>query len=86
MALVECEDCGKQVSDASSRCRHCGRMPPTDAELRDDERWMRMLSERVGEVAVPWDEVNEEDRPCTRQRGPSMPSYRPNLVRRPFGN
>ena len=29
MALIECPDCKKQISDASSQCIHCGR-PTSD--------------------------------------------------------
>jgi hypothetical protein len=32
MALIECPDCGKQISDAAATCIHCGR--PKDSSAR----------------------------------------------------
>ncbi|MEX2399854.1 MAG: zinc-ribbon domain-containing protein [Rhodothermales bacterium] len=34
MALVECRECGRDVSDEADKCPHCGAPPTTAARMQ----------------------------------------------------
>ena len=40
MALTNCSECGKEVSDIASTCPHCG-FPIMEARIADDSRDLR---------------------------------------------
>lgn len=46
MALVECPDCGQQVSDQAAACNQCGR--PMSTESTGPERQQRVTTQATG--------------------------------------
>ena len=57
MALVRCEDCGRNISDLSRACIHCGRPLSEDAAPEAEEREPRTLTGRARTFAARVREV-----------------------------
>lgn len=51
MALIECPDCGAQVSDAAPACPHCGR-PNQPVESLKRDRIRHEAGAAIGGLAV----------------------------------